>query len=122
QTCGNVPAHVKLTRYTRHPSLRRFAATAVLGAAFLLSCFYAQAVVSPDEIVTIDGSASGRVFDGVGGISSSSSRLLYDYPEPQRSQILDYLFKPNYGAALQILKVEIGSDTDATCGSEPSHE
>lgn len=31
-----------------------------------------------------------------------------DYPEPQRSEILDYLFKPNFGAALSILKVEIG--------------
>ena len=26
----------------------------------------------------------------------------------QRGQILDYLFKPNFGANLQILKVEIG--------------
>ena len=37
-----------------------------------------------------------------------------DYSEPYRSQILDYLFKPGYGAALQHLKVEIGSDADST--------
>ena len=43
-----------------------------------------------------------------------------DYSEPYRSQILDYLFKPGYGAALQHLKVEIGSDADSTDGSEPS--
>ncbi len=71
--------------------------------------------------VALDGHGGGRVFDGVGGISGSSSRLLYDYPEPQRSQILDYLFKPGYGASLQILKVEIGSDTNSTVIAEPSH-
>ena len=45
---------------------------------------------------------------------------MIDYPEPQRSQILDYLFKPGYGAALQHLKVEIGADVNSTDGSEPS--
>ena len=45
---------------------------------------------------------------------------LIDYPEPQRSQILDFLFKPKYGASLQHLKVEIGGDVDSTDGTEPS--
>jgi hypothetical protein len=72
--------------------------------------------------VFIDGNSKGRVFDGIGGVSAgASSRLLIDYPEPQRSQILDYLFKPGYGAALQHLKVEIGADVNSTDGSEPSH-
>ena len=72
--------------------------------------------------VRIDGSGKGRIFEGIGGVSAgASSRLLIDYPEPQRSQILDYLFKPNYGAALQHLKVEVGGDTNSTDGSEPSH-
>jgi hypothetical protein len=72
--------------------------------------------------VVLDGDASGRVFDGLGAASAgASSRLLIDYPEPQRSQILDYLFKPGYGAALQHLKVEIGADVNSTDGSEPSH-
>lgn len=43
-----------------------------------------------------------------------------DYVEPQRSEILDLLFKPNYGAAFQHLKVEIGGDAQISCGSEPS--
>ena len=30
--------------------------------------------------------------------------LLPNYAEPSRTQILDYLFKPNFGASLQILK------------------
>ncbi len=35
--------------------------------------------------------------------------------------MLDFLFKPNYGACLQHLKVEVGGDTNSTDGSEPSH-
>src|SRR5579859_6038710 len=74
--------------------------------------------------ITVDGGASGRTFDGIGAISGGggNSRLLIDYPEPERSQILDYLFKPGYGADLQILKVEIGGDTNSTDGSESSIE
>jgi O-glycosyl hydrolase len=76
------------------------------------------------DSVTITGTGTGRVFDGVGAISGGggNSRLLIDYPEPYRGQILDYLFKPGYGAALQILKVEIGGDTNSTDGAESSHE
>ena len=52
--------------------------------------------------ITLDGSGTGKIFQGLGGVSAGgSSRLLIDYPEPYRSQILDYLFKPNYGASLQ---------------------
>ncbi len=73
------------------------------------------------QVVQIDGAGTGAVFDGLGAVSAgASSRLLIDYPEPQRSQILDYLFKPGYGAALQHLKVEIGADVNSTDGSEPS--
>lgn len=72
--------------------------------------------------ITVDGRSKGRVWEGVGALSAgASSRLLYDYPEPQRSQILDYLFKPNFGASLHHLKVEIGGDVNSTDGSEPSH-
>lgn len=75
-----------------------------------------------DVTITIDGNASGHTFEGLGAVSAgASSRLLIDYAEPYRSQILDYLFKPNYGAALQHLKVEIGADVNSTDGSEPSH-
>ncbi|MEO8592797.1 MAG: hypothetical protein ABI759_05720 [Candidatus Solibacter sp.] len=73
-------------------------------------------------MITLDGAGSGRPFEGEGAMSSGgSSRLLIDYPEPYRGQILDYLFKPNYGASLQDLKIEIGGDVNSTDGSEPSH-
>ena len=72
--------------------------------------------------ITLDAGKPGRMFEGIGGVSAgASSRLLMDYPEPQRSEILDYLFKPSYGAALQHLKVEIGGDVNSTDGVEPSH-
>ncbi|MFB7710132.1 galactosylceramidase [Streptomyces sp. NPDC056105] len=98
--------------------------------ALIVTCFAlvapagAQADTSPTtQQISVDGAGTGRVFDGIGAISGGggTSRLLVDYPEPQRSQILDYLFKPGYGASLQILKVEIGSDTNSSNGAEPSH-
>jgi len=78
---------------------------------------------APSTSVTIDGNGSGRTFEGEGVISGGggNTRLLIDYPEPQRSDILDYLFKPNYGAGYTTLKVEVGGDVFSTTGSEPSH-
>ncbi|MET8144269.1 ricin-type beta-trefoil lectin domain protein [Sphaerisporangium sp. NPDC005288] len=93
---------------------------ALLTAALsLIGVSSAHAAVS----ITINGGSGGRTLDGVGAISGGggNSRLLVDYPEPQRGQILDYMFKPGYGAAVQILKVEIGGDTNSTSGAEPSH-
>ncbi|MBV9257270.1 MAG: hypothetical protein JO215_04525 [Ktedonobacteraceae bacterium] len=74
--------------------------------------------------ITLNGHGSGRTFDGVGGLSGGggTSRLLIDYPPQQQQEILDYLFKPGYGASLQILKVEIGSDVDSTEGAEASSQ
>jgi len=72
--------------------------------------------------VDVSGCA-GRRFDGVGAISGggATSKLLTNYPEPQRGEILDFLFKPNFGAALHILKVELGGDAQSTEGCESSH-
>jgi hypothetical protein len=85
-------------------------------------------VISPEAraattTITVSGTSAGRTFGGVGAISGGggNSRLLTDYPAAEQQQILDYLFKPGYGASLQILKVEIGGDTNSTDGSESSH-
>lgn len=81
-----------------------------------------EQVVSNVTTVTIDPKQAGRSFEGIGAVSAgASTRLLPDYAEPQRSQILDFLFKPKFGAGFQHLKVEIGSGENSTCGSEPSH-
>ncbi len=74
-----------------------------------------------DLTVTIDGQAQGRIFEGIGALSAgASSRLLREYPEPQRRQVLDLLFKPSFGASLHHLKVELGGDVNSTDGTEPS--
>src|ERR1039457_5069878 len=87
----------------------------------LLNLMLAGSALAQPIAITLDANRPGRVFEGIGGASAgASSRLLMDYPEPQRSEILDYLFKPDYGAALQHLKVEIGADVNSTDGSEPS--
>jgi O-glycosyl hydrolase len=74
--------------------------------------------------ITVNGTQGGRTFDGIGAISGGggNSRLLAGYPAAQQQQIEDYLFKPGYGADLQILKVEVGGDTNSTDGSESSIE
>ncbi|MGH9344809.1 MAG: hypothetical protein ACRD19_13750, partial [Terriglobia bacterium] len=75
-----------------------------------------------NKTIILNGKSQGGIFQGIGAVSAgASSRLLIDYPEPYRSQILDYLFKPDYGASLQHLKVEIGADVNSTDGSEPSY-
>lgn len=118
------------TDTSRFGSLLRGVGLVALTLPLIASAAHGQ--VKPDSAaptairavqpITIDGRNGGRRFDGVGAVSAgASTRLLLDYPEPARSDILDYLFKPKYGAALQILKVEIGSDINATDGSEPSH-
>src|SRR5450755_755033 len=88
--------------------------------------FVAPAVsqASTTTAIPVAGTAPGRAFDGVGAISGGggNSRFLIDYPAAQRSAILDYLFKPGYGASLQVLKVEIGGDANSTDGSEASIE
>jgi galactosylceramidase len=78
--------------------------------------------IEKGQSIAIDLSKTDRTFEGIGALSAgASTRLLMDYPEPYRSQVLDFLFKPKFGASLQHLKVEIGGDVNSTCGTEPSH-
>ncbi|GHJ46915.1 galactosylceramidase [Catellatospora sp. TT07R-123] len=110
------------------PAHRRLRSLAALALLSLTATVAVAVSASPASAATttanINGSVVGRTFDGMGAISGGggNSRLLIDYPAAQRSQILDYLFKPNYGAAVQLLKLEIGGDANSTDGSEPSHQ
>src|SRR5215831_10604811 len=96
----------------------------LLVAAWCAVGLSAQPAAAATTTITINGTQGGRTFDGIGAISGGggNTRLLTDYPAAQQQQILDYLFKPDYGAGLQILKVEIGGDTNSTDGSESSIE
>eukprot|EP01079_Euglenida_sp_SAG-EU17-18_P011556 gene11556-2101_t len=90
---------------------------------FLLMVAAAGIPLAGGTAITIgDGPPQGLPYDGHGGLSQGgTSRLLYDYAEPERSEILDILFKPNYAASLHMLKISIGGDGQATDGTEPSH-
>jgi hypothetical protein len=104
------------------------AVVAMLGAACCVLAVPAAATpaagATAATTINVSGTSAGRIFDGIGAISGGggNTRLLTDYPAAQQQQILDYLFKPGYGADLQILKVEIGGDTNSTDGSESSIE
>ena len=76
-----------------------------------------------DQTVDLKGDAGGKRFDGIGAVSGggATSVLLKDYPEPQRSQVLDLLFKPKFGASMSALLVEVPGDGNSTQGAEPSH-
>lgn len=91
-------------------------------AAAIAATLVAPALSLQAVNITLDGATALHRYDGHGGLSAgASSRLLWDYSDPQRSQILDYLFKPQFGAGMHTLKVEIGGDGQSTDGSEPSH-
>jgi hypothetical protein len=99
----------------------RHSATFLILASLALLPVVGLSGCAAGPTIALDGAGKGRTYEGIGAASAgASSRLLYDYKEPYRSQVLDYLFKPGYGAALQHLKVEIGADVNSTDGSEPS--
>ncbi len=93
------------------------------GVLFLLPT-RAPSAQLPSTHITINGNGGDREFDGVGAIlgGGGNARYLVDYPAAPRRAILDYLFKPGYGASLQLLKLEIGGDGNSTDGAEPSIE
>jgi hypothetical protein len=99
-----------------------FAAVCLLLAGVVAATPQANAATT--TTISANGASAGLTFGGIGAISGGggNSRLLTDYPAAQQQQILNYLFKPDYGADLQILKVEIGGDTNSTDGSESSIE
>jgi len=83
----------------------------------------ADAPVDATTTLVLDGTAGGKRFDGIGVVNGggATSVLLKDYVEPQRSQILDLLFKPKFGASVSALLVEIPGDGNSTQGAMPSH-
>lgn len=122
---SNLPSGIRMTA-----AVDECAFTSLLLAAVVF-CFLpsTRALPPPSSppldhfTISLDNRHAGRRFDGHGGLSAgASSRLLFDYPEPQRSQILDLLWLPNHGAALHICKVEIGGDVQSTDGTEASHQ
>ena len=83
--------------------LDRMPSAAIFGGAiagFLIRLSTASYAVS-------DTGGQGPVYWGTGGLSGggATSRLLVSYNESIKELILDVLFKPAFGASLQVLKV-----------------
>jgi hypothetical protein len=75
--------------------------------AALTAAAAALALASAAPIV-LDGTTAHHTYAGHGALSAgASSRLLWDYEEPYKTDILDFLFKPGFGANLHLLKVEM---------------
>lgn len=67
-----------------------------------------------NEGFTLDGLSTGKVYDGHGAITGGpAARSLFDYKEPHRGHILDYLFLPRFGASIQMLKIEFGAESQS---------
>lgn len=103
----------------------RFLIAALLtsAAGLLTAATQPASVPEPMQRVRLDGQAGGKRFDGIGAVSGGGATavLLKDYPEPQRSGILDLVYKPMFGASVSSLLVEIPGDGNSTQGSMPSH-
>jgi galactosylceramidase len=96
---------------------------AALGAALLVAARPAAAADTAVTALHLDGKATGATFEGIGVVDGggATSVLLKDYPEPQRRQILDLVYKPKFGASVSALYVEVPGDGNSTQGSMPSH-
>jgi galactosylceramidase len=96
---------------------------ATLAAVLALGAGGGPSLAGAPQRIALDGRTGGPRFDGIGVVEGGGGTgvLLKDYPEPQRSQILDMVFKPKFGASVSALYVEIPGDGNSTQGSMPSH-
>ena len=89
--------------------------------AYTVAIFITICLVNSIHSVPIDSNNIGWKFNGIGGLDAvGGSRLLFEYPEPTKTQILDLIFSPNHAASYQILKTEINGDGDSSYGSGSS--
>lgn len=95
---------------------------AVFTLAVMLVWGYVGLEAQP-QTIRIGGQSTGKTFDGIGIVNGggATSVLLKDYPEKQRSEIMDLVYQPMFGASVSTLLVEIPGDGNSTQGSMPSH-
>lgn len=106
----------------RTPTAADFNRCALLFSLLLIACATCLTAEAQTKTIVVNHDSGGRVFEGIGAVSAgASSRLLIEYPEKQRGEVLDYLFRPNFGAGFQHLKVEIGGEVNSTDGIELTH-
>lgn len=88
-----------------------------------------EAEINPEyRVITVNGDAANTnpasAYRGLGAVTgNNSSRLLMDYKEknPDRYwEIMNLLFKKDYGAGLTHVKIEFGTDVNSSSVTEPS--
>lgn len=91
------------------------------GILVLTACGTVPAAAN--QTININSANAGKRFDGIGIVNGggATSVLLKDYPEQQRREIMDLVYKPMFGASVSALLVEIPGDGNSTQGSMPSH-
>ena len=89
----------------------------------LLALAMETAAAADVQTVRISATSPGGLFEGIGAVNGGGATavLLKDYPEPQRSQIMDLVFKPMFGASVSTMLTEIPGDGNSTQGSMPTH-
>ena len=94
----------------------------ILLSLLFTSVGYAN-LTAQSQTVRISNQSTGKTFDGIGIVNGggATSVLLKDYPEKQRSEIMDLVYKPKFGASVSTLLVEIPGDGNSTQGAMPSH-
>ena len=72
---------------------------AIVASAAMFVLGYASLMAQP-QTIRISSQSTGKTFDGIGIVNGggATSVLLKDYPEQQRSEIMDLVFKPKFGA------------------------
>lgn len=103
------------------PTAPGFVTLATRDAGAGRGCLTADA--GPGGVAQLNASALGRRVYGIGGLAAiGGARLIYEYAEPVRSQILDLVFSTTGGTAMQIVKTEIEGDVDSSYGSGPAFQ
>lgn len=81
--------------------------------AALATAGVTRAIASPSRssaaTIAANFSALGQVYSGIGALSGGGgvTRMVIDYAPAIQTELFDALFKPNAGASLQIIKVEV---------------
>ena len=89
----------------------------------LLLCLPVFGLMATAQTVHLSAQSTGGTFEGIGAVNGGGATavLLKDYPEPQRSQIMDLVYKPMFGASISTMLTEIPGDGNSTQGSMPTH-
>lgn len=117
--CGNSEKTNETENITMQPTATATPSSTEIPLAKVDSSY--KAVAINGNTINMD---EGTVYRGLGVVTgNNSSRLLMDYKTENPEaywEIMNLLFKPDYGAGLTHIKIEFGTDVNSSSGTEPS--